>query len=82
MTVLQLEKIIKLHSPELVFLSEAKNKKDVMNKVKRKLRHDKAFMIDHVGKSGSMTVLWRNDLQVKKVFFIDFTIGSINYRSW
>ena len=51
LTVLQLEESVKLHSLELIFLSETKNRKDVMNKVRLKLRYDRLFVIDPVEKS-------------------------------
>ena len=54
MTVLQLEEIVKLHSPKLIFLFATKNRKDVMNKVRLKLRYDRLFVIYPVGKSGGL----------------------------
>ena len=52
LTVPQLKEIINLHFPEVVFLSETKNRKCFMNKVMMKLRYDKLFVVDPIGKSG------------------------------
>ena len=74
MTVPQLKKVIQPYFPELVFLPETKNRKDILNKVKQKIGYDSLFVVDPVGKSGGMAVLWRKELQVRRVLFIDFII--------
>ncbi|XP_071918974.1 uncharacterized protein [Coffea arabica] len=74
LTVSQLEEVVRLHSPELVFLAETKNKKFVMNKIRMRLRYDSLFVVDPIGRAGGLAVIWRKDLEVKRVLFTDFTI--------
>ena len=74
LTVSQLEEVVRLHSPELVFLAETKNKKFFMNKIRMRLRYDSLFVVDPIGRAGGLAVLWRRDLVVKRVLFTDFTI--------
>ncbi|XP_027182377.1 uncharacterized protein LOC113780798 [Coffea eugenioides] len=81
LTVPQLKESVKLHSPELIFLSETKNRKDVMNKVRLQLRYDRLFVVDPVGRAGGLAVLWRNELQICKVLYTDFTIELLMERT-
>ncbi|XP_071923061.1 uncharacterized protein [Coffea arabica] len=74
LTVSQLEEVVRLHSPELVFLAETKNKKYVMNKIRMRLRYDNLFVVDPIGRAGGLAVVWRKDLVVKRVLSTEFTI--------
>ncbi|XP_071933546.1 uncharacterized protein [Coffea arabica] len=49
LTVFQMEEVVRLHSPEIIFLAETKNKKTVMNKIKRTLKYDSLFVVDPIG---------------------------------
>lgn len=49
MIVFQLKEIIKRYSPNLTILLEIKNINSVMEKVKKRIEFDKAFVIDAVG---------------------------------
>ena len=70
----QLREVIRFHSPSLVFLSETKKKKNYLNKVKQWIKFDNVFVVDPIGMARSLVVLWKNELQVKKVLFTSFTI--------
>ena len=74
LTVPQIEESVKLHSLELIFLSETKNKKEIMNRVRLKLRYDRMVVVDPIGIAGGMAVMWRNDLKVCQILCTDFTI--------
>lgn len=52
LTILQLKECIKLHSPDIILLSETKNKKDVMDKVRKKLNDDKMVIVEPIGIAG------------------------------
>lgn len=65
---------MRLHSPELVFLSETKKKKSYLNKVKQWIKFDNVFVVDPVGTAGGLAVLWKKELVVKKTLFTSFTI--------
>lgn len=52
-----------------------------MNKVRLKLRYDRLFMIDLVGKASGLAVMWRNELQVCKVLYTDFNIEMLLERN-
>ena len=68
------KEIANLYSPEVICLSETKNRKCFMNKVRMKLRYDKLFVMDPVGRSGGLAVMWKKELAVSKVLFTDFSI--------
>ncbi|XP_027148760.1 uncharacterized protein LOC113749274 [Coffea eugenioides] len=74
LTVSQIEEVNRLHFPEIIFLSETKNKKCYMNKLKMKLKFDSLFVVDPIGRSGGLAVMWRKDVQIKRVLYTDFTI--------
>ncbi|XP_071905731.1 uncharacterized protein [Coffea arabica] len=74
LTVPQLKEAVLLHFPSLVFLSETKNKKSVLNSVKQKIKFDNLFVVDPVGLAGGLAVLWKEEVKVKQVLFTTFTI--------
>ena len=74
MKVSQLREVVRLHSPELVFLSETKKKKSYLNKVKQWIKFDNVFVMDPVGIAGRLAVLWKKELVIKKILFTSFTI--------
>ena len=67
----QLRKVIRLHFPFFVFLSE---KKSFLNSVKQWIKFDNVFVVDPVGLAGGLAMLWKQELKVKKVLFTSFTI--------
>ena len=74
LTVLQLKEIVNLHSPEVICLAETKNRKCFMNTVRMKLRYDKLFVVDPVGRSGGLAVMWKKELAVSRVLSTVFLI--------
>ena len=69
LTFSQLEETVKLHSPSIIFLSETKNNKTYMNRIKMKLKYDSLFVVDPVGKSGGLVAYSKNEVKVCKVLF-------------
>ena len=87
MTVPQLEEVVRLHSPDLIFLAETKNKKAFMNKIKMKLKYDSLFVVDPIGRASGMAVMWKKELVIRKVLYTNFTIelqvaGKGNEVDW
>ena len=74
LTVPLLTEAVLLHFPSLVFLSETKNKKSVLNSVKQKIKFDNLFVVDPVGMARGLAVMWKEEVLVKKVLFTSFTI--------
>lgn len=74
LTIPYLKEVIHLHSPDIIFLSETKNKKNFMNKVLKQIGFDDLFCIDPIGKSGGLSVMWKKETQIEKILFTQFTI--------
>ena len=74
LTIPLLKEAVLLHFPSLVFLSETKNKKSVLNSVKQKIKFDNLFVVDPVGMAGGLAVMWKDEVTVKRVLFTSFTI--------
>lgn len=51
-------------SPNLVFLMETKCDRSKMDYVKRKLRFDYFFVVDNLGKSEGLAMLWNNNVNL------------------
>ena len=46
-----------------------------MNTMQMKLKYDQLFVVEPIGKSGGLVVMWKMELQVKKILKkTDFTI--------
>ncbi|KAL0400084.1 UNVERIFIED_CONTAM: hypothetical protein Sradi_2351700 [Sesamum radiatum] len=78
-TVRSLSKLVKLHRPGLVFLSETKCKSRRGDRFKEKLNYH-GFGVDSLGKGGGLYLLWRKDVEVWLQSFsinhIDVTVKS------
>lgn len=70
----QLKETINLHSPDLIILSETKNRSSVMEKIKRKIGFDQVAVVEAAGKSGGMAVYWKEEGLIKKVETTTFTM--------
>ena len=84
LTIPQLKEMIYLHFPSIVFLSETKNKKTVMEKVKRQLKFDQCYVVEPVGKAGGLTLFWKEEVQVESItdgnFFIEVKIKDLEAK--
>ena len=74
MTVPQLREFNTLLSPDIILMSETKNKQAVMYQIQKKVGMENSYVVDAVNKAGGMAFFWTNSVQVKEVQHTDFTI--------
>ena len=53
----------------------------IMAKFKNRIRFDELFVIDPIGKSGGLAVIWTNNIKVEKILCTLFTIGLLLYEN-
>lgn len=63
-TVQELCRLIKQKKPAMVFLMETKLRKIKMENVRCKLGYLNMFVVDRVGRSGGLALLWSDDILV------------------
>ena len=76
LTVPHLREVNNLLSPNLIFLSETKNRKPVVDMIARGLRFDNRAVVEAMHKAGGMALLWKEDTQVVEVYRTVFTIEA------
>ncbi|XP_071906102.1 uncharacterized protein [Coffea arabica] len=76
LTVPHLKDVNRLLSPSIIFLSETKNRKKYMEKVKNILRFENSFIVEAMNKTGGMTILWNNEVKISEVQASAFTIEA------
>ncbi|KAK8497056.1 hypothetical protein V6N12_063837 [Hibiscus sabdariffa] len=80
-TVRALKNICFKHKNEIVFLSETKQKRRYLEKIRMRMKMDNAFYVDPVGIAGGLALWWSNDVKLSVLNhdknFID-TVISIN----
>ncbi|XP_071940051.1 uncharacterized protein [Coffea arabica] len=76
LTVSHLREVNNLLSPNLIFLSETKNRKPVVDRIARGLRFDNSAVVEAMHKAGGMALLWKEDTQVVEVYQTAFTIEA------
>jgi exonuclease III len=64
-TVRDLHRLVKEKRPSLVFLMETKSQSIRLEKVRVRIGFDNVFVVNSVGKSGGLALLWRNDICVE-----------------
>ncbi|XP_071902765.1 uncharacterized protein [Coffea arabica] len=74
LTVPQLREFNTLLSPDMILMSETKNKQAVMYQIQKKVGMENRYVVDAVNKAGGMAFFWTNSVQVKEVQHTDFTI--------
>ncbi|XP_071914130.1 uncharacterized protein [Coffea arabica] len=74
LTVLHLREVNNLLSPSLIFLSETKNRKYVLDKIARGLRFDNSAVVEAMHKAGGMAILWKEETLILEVNQTAFTI--------
>ena len=74
LTIPQLREACNLLSPNLVLLCETKNRKIFMEKLQKQLRFEESVVVESMNKSGGMTVMWSNEVQVMDVVTTAFTV--------
>ena len=76
LTVPQLREANNLFSPNIVFLSETKNRIKYMEKVKSILRFDEMTVVEAMNRAGGMTLMWNRNIDVIRVVTTTFTIEA------
>ncbi|XP_027095016.2 uncharacterized protein [Coffea arabica] len=74
LTVPHLREVNNLLSPSLIFLSETKNRKQVLDRIARGLRFDNSAVVEAMHKAGGMAIFWKEETQVLEVNLTAFTI--------
>ncbi|KAG6683712.1 hypothetical protein I3842_12G027600 [Carya illinoinensis] len=63
-TVRELHLLVKEKGPRIVFLSETKCRRDRVEGVRNKVGFDESFVVDSVGRSGGLAMVWKAEMQV------------------
>ncbi|KAK4731165.1 hypothetical protein R3W88_024153 [Solanum pinnatisectum] len=66
-----------LHSPDIIFLSETKNKDIIVKLVQRQLNMPYATIVDHVGLSRGLSLFWNDKIQVCQSHTSQFYIETL-----
>lgn len=62
----------------VVFLMETKGSKSLLESVKRKIRFTNCFVVESIGKSGGLALMWNEDTLLNIVNYSQFHIHSKN----
>ncbi|CAI9764609.1 unnamed protein product [Fraxinus pennsylvanica] len=86
-TIRELHRLVKDKVPSLVFLSETKLHRKKMENLRVNNRFDNCFVVDCVGRSGGLAVLWMEDINAEIVNFSNSHISlsiknSIDSPPW
>ena len=53
------------HFPDIMFLMETKQKLEYMVGLQKELGYDKIFIVEPLGLSGGLAVLWKNSYDIE-----------------
>ncbi|KAK9004232.1 hypothetical protein V6N11_002039 [Hibiscus sabdariffa] len=85
-TVRALKNSMVKFKPNIVFLSETKQKKRYLEKIKMKMKMDHSFYVEPSGLAGGLSLWWTNDTQVTilkhEKHFIDAMISVNGETEW
>lgn len=76
LTVPQLREVNNLSSPSLIFLSETKNRKPVIDRIARRLRFENSVVVEAMNRAGGMAMFWSRDTNILEVNTTAFTIEA------
>ena len=76
LTVPHLREVYNLSSPNLVFLSETKNMKPVIDRLTRVLNCNGNVTVEAMNKAGGMALLWSQDTNILEMYKSAFTIEA------
>ncbi|GLT27861.1 hypothetical protein SLA2020_028310 [Shorea laevis] len=78
--------LVGLKQPTVVFLCETLLDKRGMEKVRRRLGFTHCFVVDKVGRSGGLAVLWKSDTKLSLLSFsqnhIDMEVQGMGVGTW
>ncbi|XP_071921715.1 uncharacterized protein [Coffea arabica] len=74
LTVPQLKEVIRLHSPMVVFLSETKNRKRVIDVVMKQIQFDRNVVVEPEGRAGGLAMFWKQEVKVREVYTSECSI--------
>ena len=74
LTIPKLREACNLLSPQMVFLSETKNRLQFMERIRRQLRFDQCEVVESMNKAGGMMVLWNYEVIVMDIKTTAFTM--------
>ncbi|KAK8550978.1 hypothetical protein V6N12_039653 [Hibiscus sabdariffa] len=85
-TVHALKNVCFKHKNDIVFLSETKQKRRYLEKIRMKMKMDNAFYVDPVGIAGGLALWWTNDVKLSVLHhdknFIDSVISINGEEEW
>ncbi|KAK9010122.1 hypothetical protein V6N11_036637 [Hibiscus sabdariffa] len=85
-TVRALKNICVKHKNDIVFLSETKQKRRYLEKIRRRMKMDNSFYVDPVGTAGGLALWWSNDVKMSilayEKSFIDMVISINGEDEW
>lgn len=74
-TISQLKESIRLHLPDIIFISETKQKKGFVHTVSKRLKWKGRWdVVDPVGRSGGLLVVWGEKVSICRIIKSDFCI--------
>ena len=76
LTVPQLREVNNLSYPSLIFSSETKNRKPVLDRIARGLRFDNSVVVEAMNRAGGMALFWTKETQILEVLTTAFTIEA------
>ena len=76
LTIPQLKEANNLLSPNILFLSETKNKAKFMESVRQKLGFEESKVVEAMNRAGGMTLMWRKEVTMIQVLESAFTLEA------
>ncbi|XP_027171528.1 uncharacterized protein LOC113771107 [Coffea eugenioides] len=76
LTVPHLREVNNLFPPNLIFLSEIKNRKQAIDRIARELRFDSNVAVEAMNKAGGIALFWTKETHILEVYKTAFTIEA------
>ena len=76
LTIPHLREACNLLSPNMLFLSEMKNRERYMDRVREKLNFENSCVVESMNRSGGMALMWKDEVKIIKILKIAFTIEA------
>ncbi|KAK8473899.1 hypothetical protein V6N11_014368 [Hibiscus sabdariffa] len=85
-SVRALRNSIRKFQPDIVFLSETKQKKRYLEKIRMKMKLEQSFYVEPIGLAGGLSLWWSKDIQIKilgyRKHYIDAEIAVNGEPNW